>query len=168
MVPRHVATCSGPARAAERALPCGHRVRVVHASLRGSSLFACFCCGGLHTSTMGKADAATLRPVADDELLLTVLVPYAAPVPTAATTTIPTPMIVDGSPPVRRRAAAGVASTCLLPSTEVRTGARSDSFAILVATFLPDTCSCVAVERSPGPLLCFRCRALARSRSWLR
>ena len=78
---------------------------------------------------------------------------YAAAVPTAATTTIPTPMIVDGSPPVRRRAAAGVASTCLLPSTEVRTGARSDSLAILVATFLPDTCSCVAVERLLGPLL---------------
>ena len=38
MVPRHVATCSGPARAAERALPCGHRVRVVHASLHGSGL----------------------------------------------------------------------------------------------------------------------------------
>ena len=92
---------------------------------------------------------------------------YAAPVPTAATTTIPSPMIVDGSPPVRRRAAAGVASTCLLPSTEVRTGARSDPLAILVATFLPDICSCVAVERSPGPLLGFRCRALARSRSRL-
>ena len=38
MVPRHVATCSGPARAAERALPCGSRVRVVHASLHGSSI----------------------------------------------------------------------------------------------------------------------------------
>ena len=38
MVPRHVATCSGPARAAERALPCGGRVRVVHASLHGSSI----------------------------------------------------------------------------------------------------------------------------------
>ena len=33
----HVATCSGPARTAERALPCGCRVRVVHASLHGSS-----------------------------------------------------------------------------------------------------------------------------------
>ena len=34
----HVATCSGPARAAERALPCGSRVRIVHASLHGSSI----------------------------------------------------------------------------------------------------------------------------------
>ena len=32
----HVATCSGPARTAERALPCGCRVGVVHASLHGS------------------------------------------------------------------------------------------------------------------------------------
>ena len=38
MVPRHVATCSGPARAAERALPCGPRVRVVHAPLHGSRI----------------------------------------------------------------------------------------------------------------------------------
>ena len=60
----HVVTCSGPARTAERALPCIHRVRVVHASLHGSSLFVCSCCGGLHTSTMRKAAAATLRPVA--------------------------------------------------------------------------------------------------------
>ena len=74
VVPPHVATCSGPARAAERALPCDHRVRIVHATLHGSSLFACFCCGVLHTSTMCHADAATLRPVAEDELLLTVLV----------------------------------------------------------------------------------------------
>ena len=94
-------------------------------------------------------------------------VTFAARVPTAATTTVSTPMIVEGSPPVRRRAAAGVASTCLLPSTELRTRARSDSLAILVATFLPATCSCVAVERSPGLLLGFRCRALARSRSRL-
>ena len=26
---------------------------------------ACFCCGGLHTSTMWQADAATLHPVAE-------------------------------------------------------------------------------------------------------
>ena len=37
LVPRHIATCSGPARAAERSLPCGRRVGVVHASLHGSS-----------------------------------------------------------------------------------------------------------------------------------
>ena len=92
---------------------------------------------------------------------------FAALVPTAATSTISTPMIVDGSPPVRRRAAAGVASTCLFPSTELRTRARSDSLAIFVATFLPDTCSCFAVERPPGPFLGFRCHALARSRSRL-
>ena len=73
--------------------------------------------------------------------------------------------IVGGSPPVRRRAVAGVACFCLLPSTEVRTRSRSDSLAFFVATFLPATCSCVAVERSPGLLLGFRCRALARSRS---
>ena len=34
----HVATCSGPARTAERALPCGCRVTLVHASLHGSRL----------------------------------------------------------------------------------------------------------------------------------
>ena len=36
----HIATCSGPARAAERASPCGRRVKVVHASLHGSSFVA--------------------------------------------------------------------------------------------------------------------------------
>ena len=40
MVLWHVATCSGPARAAERALPCGCRVKVVHASLHGSRIKA--------------------------------------------------------------------------------------------------------------------------------
>ena len=58
LVPRHIATCSGPARAAERALPCGHiaawlkcfllRVRLVcpaFALLVGRTL--CFR-GGLH------------------------------------------------------------------------------------------------------------------------
>ena len=85
---------------------------------------------------------------------------FAELVPTATTTSLSTPMIVDGSPPVRRRAAAGVPSICLLPSTEIRTRARSDSLAILVVTFFPDTCSFVAVERPPGPLLGFRCHTL--------
>ena len=94
-------------------------------------------------------------------------VTVAAPAFNAASTSVPIPMFVAGSPLVRRHAAAGVACNCLLPSTEVRTWARSDSFAIPVATFLPASCSCVAVERPPGPRLGFRCHALARSRSRL-
>ena len=38
LVPRHIATCSGPVRTAERALPCDGRISVVHASLHGSSI----------------------------------------------------------------------------------------------------------------------------------